>query len=150
MSVVGVSRLRVASQDQLPKNSVPVALAPVDLSADPNAACTTCNSTAEPDNTLYFAIDSFENIFFTAVCTYSDNSVPKLFVINDVDAGLAMLKSPDIEYSITGGKVDDCFVLPLVQGSDAPNSYEEEDKTDEDAQDDTLGLDWNSGDAEAV
>ena len=155
MSVVGISRLRVASQDQLPKNSVPVALAPIDLSADPNAACTTCggkNSTDGDinDNTLYFAVDSFENIFFTAVCTYSDNSVPKLFVINDVDAGLAMLQSPDVEYSITGGKVDECFVLPLVQGSDAADSYQEEDKTDEDDLDDSLNLDWSSGEAEEV
>jgi hypothetical protein len=155
MDVVGVSRLRVASKDQLPKQSVPVALAPIDLSADPNAACTTCAGKNETlgdlnDNTLYFAVDMFENIFFTAVCTYLDNSVPKLFVINDVDAGLAMLKSPDIEYSVTGGKVDDCFVLPLVQGSDDPNSYEVEDKTDEDGDDDSLNLDWDSGEAEEV
>lgn len=152
MAKVGVSRLRVASQDQLPKQSVPIALAPIDLSADPNAQCTTCsgkNSTQGDidDNTLYFAVDIFENIFFTAVCTYADKNVPKLFVINDVEAGLAMLKSPDVEYSITGGKVEDCFVLPLVQGSDDPNSYEAEDKTDEDGKDDSLSLDWDAGEA---
>lgn len=35
MSKVGVSRLRVASQYQLPKSSVPVALTPIYLSAGP-------------------------------------------------------------------------------------------------------------------
>ncbi len=34
-------------------------------------------------------------------------------VTEDIDAGIAVLKSPDVAYSITNGEVDNCFLLSL-------------------------------------
>lgn len=61
------------------------------------------------------AIDTNNEIFFPATCTYKNASAgAKVYLIgSDIDAGLAILKSPDVEYSITNGEVDDCYVLFL-------------------------------------
>lgn len=38
-----------------------------------------------------------------------------------------MLHSTDVEFSVTGGLVDKCFALPLIQGSDTPGQYDSPD-----------------------
>jgi hypothetical protein len=49
------------------------------------------------------------------VCTYKDSTQgAKIYLVNeDIDAGIAMLKSPDVAYSITNGEVKDCQMLFL-------------------------------------
>lgn len=163
MDVVGVSRLRVSTEDLLPKTAVPIVLAPFDVSnlsdedsafplaapasttptpvttssvpakrqiTTPSSNSTTTATESDADETsniLFFAIDPTDNVFFTTVCTYLDNQVPRLFLVKDVDAGITMLHSTDVEFSVTGGLVDKCFALPLIQGSDTPGQYDSPD-----------------------
>jgi hypothetical protein len=141
MSATGVSRLRVSTKEMMPNGSVPMGLVPFDTNPGITSAADQIDS-----DMIYFGVDMYENLFYTAVCTYSDNQTPKVFVLNsslDLDTGLAILKSKDVEYSITGGAVSDCFVLPLVQGMDEPGAWESDDPTENIK--DSFQLDWTKG-----
>lgn len=173
MDAVGVSRLRVSTEDLLPKTAIPIVLAPFDVSnlseggdasfplaapastapaapitsspakrqlTTPSSNTTTTlttpsNSTTpateseadETSNILFFAIDPTDNVFFTTVCTYLDHQMPRLFLVKDIDLGIEVLQSTDVEFSVTGGVVDKCFALPLIQGSDTPGQYDSPD-----------------------
>jgi hypothetical protein len=141
MAATGVSRLRVSTREMMPNGSVPMGFVPFDTNPGTAPAADKIDS-----DMIYFGVDMFENLFYTAVCTYSDNQTPKVFVLNsnlDINTGLSILKSTDVEYSITGGAVSDCFALPLVQGMDEPGSWESDDPT-ENIKDSFL-LDWAKG-----
>ncbi|RDL42412.1 uncharacterized protein BP5553_02391 [Venustampulla echinocandica] len=104
MSKVGVSRLRTADDSALPGESVYVALAPFYYEDDDDS----------DDGPSLLAAVTNDDIFFPVVCTYKDSQSAKIYLItSDIDAGIEMLKSPDIEYSITNGEVDDCYLLSL-------------------------------------
>ncbi|OTB07245.1 hypothetical protein M426DRAFT_20295 [Hypoxylon sp. CI-4A] len=120
MSKVGVSRLRSADEETLPSTAVYVALAPFAYTDD------------ESDDapTMLAAIDTNEDIFFPAVCTYKNATAgSKVYLIgsSDVDAGLAMLESTDVEYSITNGEVDKCYILFLEVTDRADGAWAEYD-----------------------
>lgn len=129
MSKVGVSRLRTGDQEKLPNTSVYVSLIPADTSDGDSAS-----------ESQLIAIDSSANIFFPAVCTFNatddGNSTttqsPKIFLVKDVTEGLKMLMSPDIEYSVTGGPVKECYLLPLQEGSDVQGQWASEASADDD------------------
>ncbi len=91
MDVVNVSRLRVSDEESVPETGVPVGWAMLD------------------GDDYFLAVDPDGNVFYPIVCAYSDGNPPKVFVAADPDAGVAMLQSPDVEYSITGGAVASCF-----------------------------------------
>lgn len=40
----------------------------------------------------------------------------RMFLVADPEAGVTALQSKDIEYSITGGIVNTCSLIPLVEG----------------------------------
>ncbi|KAI3538538.1 hypothetical protein CSPX01_09466 [Colletotrichum filicis] len=102
MDKLGVSRLRSGDEANLPGTSVYVALTP--FYYDDN------DSTAS----ILAAIDPEDNIFFPAVCTYKGDQTAKIYLVGeDVDAGLEMLKSPDLTYTVTNGEVDECYLLFL-------------------------------------
>ncbi|KAI8959741.1 hypothetical protein F5Y11DRAFT_359015 [Daldinia sp. FL1419] len=105
MSKLGVSRLRTADETALPASAVYVALAPFYYTDDES----------ENAPSMLAAIDTNNDIYFPAICTYKNSSAgAKVYLIDsDIDAGLAMLKSPDVQYTITNGEVDDCYVLFL-------------------------------------
>ncbi|KAI4868074.1 hypothetical protein F4820DRAFT_445428 [Hypoxylon rubiginosum] len=106
MSKVGVSRLRSSDEETLPATAVYVALTPFYYTDDDS----------EDAPSLLAAIDTNDEIFFPAVCTYKNATAgAKVYLINgtDIDAGLALLRSPDVEYSVTNGAVDDCYMLFL-------------------------------------
>lgn len=136
MSPLGVSRLRVSDEQKTPAGSVPVALVPYNTTANryPNNASL---------DGVYFAIDDEDNFFYPTVCVYEDNQAPKLFLVKDPDAGVALLKSPDVEFSITGGVVSDCYTIALIQGNNKPDQW---DRYDESAKTnpDILALDWHA------
>ncbi|TKA67663.1 hypothetical protein B0A49_08059 [Cryomyces minteri] len=97
MTTLGVSRLRVSDQYSIPYESVYVNFSP------------------DPSGT-YYALDQANNLLYPVVCSYSDTSLPpKVFVVADPVAGLAMLQNPDLEYVVTGGPIDTCYFLPMVQ-----------------------------------
>lgn len=115
MSATGVSRLRVSDEEEIPSSSVYVSLVPFDIDEDPTT----------PD--VYVALDADFNMFFPVECAYANSSLPsKVFLVEDPAEGMEMLKSEDVVYSITGGKVSECYFLALVQGSQEEGLYESE------------------------
>ena len=103
MDAVGVSRLRVASDEEVPVGSVVVAWVPRYDSPD-------------SDEYIYLAVDPEDNAFWPIACDYADGRTPKLFLAKDPSDGIALLMSEEVIYSITGGKVSNCQVISLNQG----------------------------------
>ncbi|KAM4067201.1 hypothetical protein HRG_001186 [Hirsutella rhossiliensis] len=102
ISAAGVSRLRVADSHKTPKSSVPVLL-------------TLYESPENQQEQFYVAVDSQEEAFYPLVCDYKDDRIgSKVFLAKDPVQGVETLQSPDVEHSVTGGKVAECF--PLVLG----------------------------------
>lgn len=124
MDKVGVSRLRVSDGELLPSEAVVVALAPYDtenqespIRKRQNVTVTNGDSTSNDDvGYEFFALDPDYNIFYLVVCTYTNNAMSRMFLVADPEAGVAALQSKDIEYSITGGVVETCSLIPLVEG----------------------------------
>uniref|UniRef100_A0A8H7TMR9 DUF7029 domain-containing protein n=1 Tax=Bionectria ochroleuca TaxID=29856 RepID=A0A8H7TMR9_BIOOC len=105
MSVVGVSRLRFTDEDTVPGGSVYVGLVPFYYGDEDG-------DNAGPS--MLAAVDQDDNLFFPAICTYKDGQGAKIYLIGeDTEAGLAILESPDVKYSITNGDVDKCNLLLL-------------------------------------
>jgi hypothetical protein len=57
-------------------------------------------------------------MFLPVVCTYIDSPSAKIFLVEDLKKGIAMLKSGDLKYTVTNGNVKDCALLPLTWGAD--------------------------------
>lgn len=120
MAATGVSRLRLEDETDIPGGGVVVAFAPY----FPN-----------PDSDDYFhvAIDPNDNIFYPIVCEYADGKGSRMFLAEDPEEGAAMLKNPDLEFTVTGGKVSDCFPMVLQLGEYVKgDDWETLGETDED------------------
>ncbi|RDW58463.1 hypothetical protein BP5796_12393 [Coleophoma crateriformis] len=101
MDAYGVSRFRMNFLDQIPVTSDFITFVPINddgLSTTPGA---------------YVAVDSSENVFFTVVCFYQDQ-IARIFIVQDIDAGIANLQSPDLTYIVTGGVVTQCAAIDFV------------------------------------
>jgi hypothetical protein len=106
MSKTGVSRFRVSDVENIPIDVENVYLINLDADGD----------SSNPD--LYFAVDIEGTGYYPIICTYQESTLnARVFLAADPDAGVELLKSPDIKYSITGGTVKDCFFMPLVLGT---------------------------------
>jgi hypothetical protein len=114
MKATGVSRLRHSAIENMPTNAEYVFFEPNAIEGDDDDL---------PDDPIYLAKTVDEVYYATAVCLFADPTLPaKVFLVEDVEKGVEMLKSPDIKYSIAGGDVTECFYLPLLQGNDTPDS----------------------------
>lgn len=137
MSKVGVSRLRSSDEEALPASAVFVALTPFYYTDDES----------EDAPSMLAAIDSNDEIFFPAVCTYKNATLgAKVYLVNgtDVDAGLEMLKSTDIEYSVTNGEVDNCYLLFLEITDRVDGDWAELDEdADEEYADNAIELEFD-------
>jgi hypothetical protein len=111
MSKLGVSRLRIGSKGQIPLSGQFVSFLPY----------------AQQDSTggeregtkIYLPTDDEGKFYGTVVCFYPDKTLPpKVFLANDKERAVSMLKSPDIKYSVTDGDVADCSILSFGQGDD--------------------------------
>jgi hypothetical protein len=131
MNATGVSRLRVANEESVPEGSVVVVFAAFRA----NNTGPSGNST---DDGYYIAVDTDLNVFYPVLCTYTDGSLSKMFVVTDPVAGLTVLQSADVEYSITGGAVKACYVMPILMGSWGASYDKADNSTSADA--DTLSL----------
>ncbi|KAH7078470.1 hypothetical protein FB567DRAFT_534009 [Paraphoma chrysanthemicola] len=131
MSKVGVSRLRSAPANEIPETSVYVALAPFAY---------------DTGSTILAAFDTNDNIFFPVICTYAGSQGAKIYLVNeDIDAGIKMLKSPDLTYSVTNGPVKDCQVLFLAISDRPDDSWSAYESDVSDAYEaDPLALAFNS------
>jgi hypothetical protein len=106
MSVLGVSRLRVEDEADIPTGGVVVGFAP--YSYDGNY---------DDGSYFYLAVDPHGAVFYLMACQYEDPSLgAKIFLARDPDEGAALLKSEDVQYTVTGGKVTDCSPLMLMEG----------------------------------
>ncbi|KAF5010812.1 hypothetical protein FDECE_3055 [Fusarium decemcellulare] len=103
MSAVGVSRLRLEDETDIPSTAVVVAFVP--YFEDENK-----------DDYVYLAVDPNDGVFYPVVCDYADGSGSKVFLALDPDEGAEALQNPDLEYTITGGKVSKCYPMVLLQG----------------------------------
>ena len=111
MDTVGVSRLRLEDSGEIPNKAVIVVWIPYATEPD-----------ADGDDYLYLAADPDDNIFYPMVCVYKDTNVAKLFLAKDPEKGAEMLKSAEVQSTVTGAPVQDCFAAWLMQGY-----YEEDD-----------------------
>ncbi|KAI8164703.1 hypothetical protein K4K49_012182 [Colletotrichum sp. SAR 10_70] len=100
MSVLGVSRLRVGPEFVAPAG----------------AAVVTWAVYTAPDGTndsYYVAVDSHDGLFYPIICDYSDGTASRLFLAKDPVAGVTLLESADVMYSVTGGQVSTCQTVAL-------------------------------------
>lgn len=116
MNATGVSRLRLANEESVPEGSQLVVFTDAGAGND-----TATNDTT--DDAFYVAIDQDLNIFYPVLCTYTDGGVSRLFVVKDPVAGVETLQSPDVKFSITGGVVGSCYVIPMFMGAWAGADY---------------------------
>ncbi|KAI0536930.1 hypothetical protein GGR58DRAFT_473565 [Xylaria digitata] len=116
MDVVGVSRVRMSDMERIPNNGIPIVFAPYPSDPDDDNV----------DDGFFVAFDWDEFVLYPVACTYTGDRAPKMFVVADPGEGIKMLQSPDVEYSITGGPVAECLVMPLLMGtySDEDEGYD--------------------------
>ncbi|KAI8940370.1 hypothetical protein NX059_004063 [Plenodomus lindquistii] len=106
MSKTNVSRVRSAYALEVPDTAEMVVLAPFYYD-DTNA-----------EASVLAAFDDHDQMFFPVVCTYSDASSAKIYLVSDLERGIETLKSPDLKYTVTNGDVAECSFLPLTWGAD--------------------------------
>lgn len=107
MERYGVSRLRFADEDKIPKDANYVGLIAVSIDEkeeDKGARNGTASQSA------YTAFDSNGNIFLLATCNIQGQH-SKMFLVKDAKHGAKMLKDEMLRWTVTGGIVEDCYYL---------------------------------------
>lgn len=124
MTAAGVSRLRLGDDEH------PV----VGTSALGLVAWRAAEVETEVDSDiegLYFAADYDTQAFYWMVfCAYKDGQAPKVFVVEDVEKGIAVLESGDVKFSVTGGDVDKCYALSAKEDSASMDKWAEWDDSE--------------------
>lgn len=109
MKAAGVSRLRLGDEESPVLGTSAVAMVAW------KAEMTENEYDADLEG-IYTVVDfEIEATYWLSFCTYKDGQAPKVFVVANLDTGLAVLESPDVKYSITGGDVDKCLPLMTVE-----------------------------------
>jgi len=135
MSAAGVSRLRLGDEEEPVVGTSAVAL--VAWHAEEAGAAVDADIEG-----LYFAADyDTKDFFWLTFCTYKDGQPPKMFVVQDMDKGIAVLESGDVKYSVTGGDVDKCH--PLMTKEDTASQTAWSSYDDESIEKDADGLDFD-------
>jgi hypothetical protein len=117
MSKLGVFRLRVSDEEAIPIGSSYLSLNPSDEDADFKS----------PDT--FTSFDSNGNQFLPVVCVYTNATMlPKVFVVNNVTTGLDILQSPDLEFIVTSGLIDECHYLLIIADLDGDWNVNETDE----------------------
>ncbi|ORX94109.1 hypothetical protein BCR34DRAFT_620235 [Clohesyomyces aquaticus] len=60
-----------------------------------------------------------------AFCMYKDGQAPKVFVVRDLEAGIAVLESGDVKYSVTGGDVNKCYPLMVKEDPEPQTAWKQ-------------------------
>jgi hypothetical protein len=139
MKAAGVSRLRLGDEESPVLSTSAVAMA----AWNAEQAGTEYDADIEG---LYMVVDyTTDDVYWLSFCTYKDGQAPKVFVVADLDAGLAVLESQDVKYSVTGGEVEKCYPLMAVEDPALKDTWAEwDDSFEEDAD----GLEFDVDDLE--
>lgn len=109
MAKTGVSRIRLVDTENIPKGSEDLLFG---LSGDGSSP-----------QQVYYPFDRLGDVFYPVMCRYKSGTnaagdLPnKVFVVKDLVAGPQVLVSEALKYTVTGGEVDQCWVLPLIDGT---------------------------------
>jgi hypothetical protein len=124
MQAAGVSRLRLGDEEQVVVGTSALALVPW------NAAALGEEADADMEG-LYFAADfDTKAVYWLTFCSYKDGQPPKVFLVQDVEKGIAVLESGDVKFSITGGDVDTCYALSAKEDGASQSSWAEFDDSE--------------------
>lgn len=121
MDTLGVSRVRVDDDSHIVEGGQLIAWVPYETEPDNDG-----------DDYLYLGVDPNDNIFFPVVCLY-DTGLTRLFLTKDPEEGSKTLTDPALANTVTGGNVQKCSPLRLLQGFYV---YDEEDGLDDKIEDD--------------
>ncbi|KAI5241446.1 hypothetical protein E4T43_05463 [Aureobasidium subglaciale] len=99
MKVYGASRLRLSDETGIPK------------SAD---FLTLVLQEVENNQSIYFGFDTTGKSYSIVMCNFINDAVSKLFVVNGEEGLNALTSNANIKYTVTGGPVQDCYALALV------------------------------------
>ncbi|KAF2219761.1 hypothetical protein BDZ85DRAFT_285178 [Elsinoe ampelina] len=117
MDKLGVSRLRLHKDNQMPKGSEFVNFYAFSnttgsLSADENV-----NDSPKGTKAYYLAQDRNKNQFYAVLCSFDDpgKNPAKVFLAKDADKGPEILMGEAVRESITGGIANGCYALPFMQ-----------------------------------
>ncbi|KAI8932265.1 hypothetical protein NX059_010466 [Plenodomus lindquistii] len=124
MQAAGVSRLRLGDEESPVKGTSALALVPW------NAA--DIGATPDPDiEGLFIAADyDTQAVYWLTFCTYKDGQAPKVFVVEDIEKGIAVLESGDVKFSVTGGDVDKCYALSAKEDGASLDKWSEFDDSE--------------------
>ncbi|KAF1921341.1 hypothetical protein BDU57DRAFT_46632 [Ampelomyces quisqualis] len=124
MEAAGVSRLRLGDEENPVKGTSALAL----VAWNSTEVGTERDADIEG---LYFAADYDTKAFYwLTFCSYKDGQPPKVFVVEDLEKGIAVLESGDVKFSVTGGDVDKCFALSAKEDSASPNTWSQFDDSE--------------------
>jgi hypothetical protein len=96
LASLGVSRLRLATLDAMPLQSVLVTLVPIAVAQGKFA---------------YVAVTSDGQVYWLITCLL-DAQMPKVFLAKDISVGAATLMDQSLETTLTGGNVTSCGYVP--------------------------------------
>jgi hypothetical protein len=136
MESAGVSRLRLGDEKTPVSGTSAVAMPAW------SAAETETEFDADIEG-LYVVVDYVNgNMYWLTFCTYTDQQPPKIFIVSDLDAGITVLESVHVKYSVTGGNVDECYPLMAKEDNALMDTWAE---WDESLEDDENGLEFDVG-----
>lgn len=134
MAAVGVSRIRAVDIESIPSKSQEIVFVLGDTS-----------SGSSVDVPVYYPLSNTGETFYPVVCKYAPSSgiYNKLFLVKDPVQGLQTLKQQNIKYSITGGDIESCYLMPLIDGAGYGAAYGDGglyvyDNDDDDFDDDSI------------
>lgn len=104
MAAYGVSRFRLSSKT-IPATANLLGLAPLDHDNDASTSA------------VQIGIDTLGNTFFLVVCEMV-GMASKIFLVKDVNAGIATLESGRVQYTVAGGVVTTCDFLAILSEKD--------------------------------
>jgi hypothetical protein len=106
MKVYSASRLRLSDENSIPKTAdfITLSLQQLDDSSDQE---------------VYFAADTYGNLYNVVMCNFANSAVSKLFVVDGQEGLDALVKNDNVKYTVTGAPVQECYPLALIN---APSS----------------------------
>ncbi|KAJ9653328.1 hypothetical protein H2198_007470 [Neophaeococcomyces mojaviensis] len=109
MEKLGLSRFRVVDDRSIPKGAKEIVLIPDETEMESGEKAV-----------LYYPMtpDSADGTtFYPFVCKYADEQPDKIFLAADAETALTSLLNPELESILMGGKVTECWNMPIVKSN---------------------------------